>query len=193
MNKKMKTLIIILIIVIVIIAVGWCWLYLRKVTITTDRIEYEQGETINIIMSNESFIEIWCWKDIDFFDFPYLPCNLQKKEAGRWVVQQVYPQDYERYDYYTEDDSKYSYRMNIQKLFPLDVLLGKWDQKIIKEKFTSAPPPKYKWFEWQADFAEKGVYRIHCSYWPVRPIGWLGTGIIAPEGRTIFSNEFTIK
>lgn len=199
MTTNTKILIRILVIGIILIGGWWIWnpqIYAgaQEVTITTNKVEYEQGEVIKVTVKNELDKSIW------YVDFP-------QRDLHFWGIERFKDNKWEDLAY-TEGDN---FRLPIEEdgkevcyIFMYERPIGhavelkpnaefsfQWNQKICPYKMESKEQP------FEPVFIEKGHYRFIFRYGLntmelTKPELWEREVDLA-DINTIFSNEFVIK
>ena len=145
----------------------------QQVTITTDKTEYEQGETVKIIVRNNLDKSIWDFTSCG--DKPFW--SLQKLKDEVWTeIDFTLPSGEETCELIACE------RRESKELKPNSVIHYEWNltsicewPKAINEFFKVEPKP-----------IEKGIYRVYLTYGVNKEFHFF-------EGETVYSNEFTIK
>ncbi len=135
----------------------------KEVMITTDKTEYEQGDTVKITVRNNLKESIWYPK--------HIYCG-----ASFWLLETCEGEEVPYYEIclWVAPDYRFT------KLNPTEILEEEWDGKIHDLR------------EYKFRFAEPGCYRIvfPCSYSVNKKKLYEDWG---EHKETIYSNEFTIK
>jgi hypothetical protein len=190
------TLFRILVIVITLFEGWWSWnnqayAESQKVTITNNKTEYEQGETITITIRNALDKSIWYLdytRDLQVW-------GIEKFESNKWIDLK-----------YTEEafflpiekgGKELCYLImrerpigDVVELKPDSAFSFVWNQKICRDKTASEKP-------FEPLLIEKGLYRFSFSYGlstkkAIKPEPWERVVDLA-EVNIIYSNEFTIR
>lgn len=175
----------ILIVGIILIGAWRTWSEQQQVTITTDKTEYEQGETVKIIVENNLNKAIWYHIGSCSPVAPYpelsMPIRIQQLQNETWKPVMSGCRCL---------TCKGWTSSQLIKLNPNESLTREWKQKIANGFFGS---------NCSVISADKGIYRTTFTYYgllkgnnksPIYTCPWRD---LIKNGTTIYSNEFTIK
>lgn len=179
----------------------------EKIIVTTDKTEYQQGETIKISVKNNSDKSIWYLGSLPI-EFPFW--HIERFDGDKWVnlagnfrlPQKVDGKEYCVFNYYEwplgravelKPGSEIFHEWN-QKICPYDMRANRRPETVIIKKVIKKKKYEAQLYSYgEPIFIEKGRYRFVFMYCYIENVTEDKYYFKTKSRIIIYSNEFTIE